>query len=79
MKIIGIGYLAESSVCLIENGKIKFALSEERINRQKNWHGSPHKSIDLILKKFNYSKRDIDFYSTHGLSLINKDVPEIEV
>ena len=65
MKIIGIGYLSESSVCLIENGKVKFALSEERINRKKNWYGNPHRSIELILKKFNYSKNDIDFFLTY--------------
>ncbi len=35
MKIIGINYLSESSVCLLENGELKFALSQERINRKK--------------------------------------------
>ena len=35
MRILGINYLSESSVALLENGKIKYALSEERINRKK--------------------------------------------
>ena len=30
MKILGINYLSESSVALIENGKLKYAISEER-------------------------------------------------
>ena len=33
MKIIGINYLSESSVALIENGQLKYAISEERLNR----------------------------------------------
>ena len=45
MRIIGIGYLSESSVCYIDNGKIKFAMSEERINRIKNFLG------DIVLGK----------------------------
>ena len=39
MRIIGIGFLSESSVALLENGKIKYAISQERLNRIKNWWG----------------------------------------
>ena len=35
MLILGINYLSESSVCLIKDGNLKYALSEERINRKK--------------------------------------------
>ena len=35
MKVIGINYLSESSVCLVENGIVKYAISEERLNRKK--------------------------------------------
>ena len=45
MRILGINYLSESSVCLLENGKLKYAISEERINRVKNWYGSPLKVL----------------------------------
>ena len=41
MRILGINYLSESSVCLLENGKLKYAISEERINRVKNWVAAP--------------------------------------
>ena len=51
MNIIGINYLSESSVCYLKNGKLINAISEERINRIKNWYGIPHKSIKTILKK----------------------------
>ena len=37
MKILGINYLSGSSVALIDNGKLIYAISEERLNRKKNW------------------------------------------
>ena len=48
MKILGINYLSESSVALIENGKLVYAISEERLNRVKNWWGNPYKAINLF-------------------------------
>ena len=35
MNILGINYLSESTVSIIKNGKLIFALSEERLNRKK--------------------------------------------
>ena len=35
MKILGINYLSESSICYMVDGKLKFAISEERLNRIK--------------------------------------------
>ena len=75
MKIIGINYLSESSVCLLENGSIINAISEERINRTKNWYGLPRKTIDLILKKNNLKAKNIDYFVTSGLSSITNDMP----
>ncbi len=51
MKIFDINYLSESSICLIENEKIKFAISEERLNRKKNWYGNPFKSVKHCLNE----------------------------
>ena len=51
MKIIGINYLSESSVALIENGVVKFAISQERLNRIKNWYGNPFKAIEFVLRR----------------------------
>ena len=53
MKIIGINYLSESSVALIENGKLKYAISQERLNRIKNWWGNPFLAIKFLLKETN--------------------------
>ena len=78
MKIVGINYLSESSVCLMVNGKIISAISEERLNRLKNWYGLPFKSINLILKKNNLKVPDIDYFVTSGLSSITKDMPNLQ-
>ena len=45
MKILGINYLSESSISFLKNGKVEFAISEERLNRIKNWYGNPYRSI----------------------------------
>ena len=68
MKILGINYLSESSVALIEDGKLKYAISEERLNRVKNWWGNPFKAINYVLKETNNKIKDIDLFATHGSS-----------
>jgi len=79
MNIFGINYLSESSVCLIKNNNLIFAISEERINRKKNWYGIPSRSIDLLLKINKLKIKDIDFFTTTGNSVFLKNVPEIAV
>lgn len=79
MKIIGINYLAESSVALIENGKVKFAISQERLNRIKNWYGNPFKAVEYVLKKTKNKFKDIDFFTTHGSSAFEKEMPNKKV
>ncbi len=78
MLILGINYLSESSVCLIKNGYLKYALSEERINRKKNWYGIPYLSIKKLLKDCNLKLNDIDYFTTHGLSALKKNVPNLD-
>ena len=75
MKIIGINYLSESSVALIENGKLKYAISQERLNRIKNWWGNPFLAIKFLLKETNNKIKDIDYFATHGLTALTKNIP----
>ncbi len=75
MKVLGIGFLSESSVALIENGKLKYAISQERLNRIKNWWGNPFETINFVLKETKNTLKEIDHISTHGLSAIYKDIP----
>ena len=75
MKVLGIGFLSESSVALIENGNLKYAISQERLNRVKNWWGNPYKAIEFVLQETNNKIKDIDFFATHGLSDLTMDIP----
>ena len=76
MKILGINYLSESSVALIQNGKIKYAISQERLNRIKNWWGNPFKTIKYVLKETNNKLKDIDLFATHGSSCFENFYPD---
>jgi predicted NodU family carbamoyl transferase len=77
MKVLGINFLSESSVCLIDNGKLKYAISEERLNRIKNWYGIPFKSIQHVLKETGNSIKDIDYFAGVGQSAYSKDTPDL--
>ena len=55
--ILGLNFNhADSSVCLIKNGKLEYAVEEERINRVKHWSGVPYEAIKEALR---YSKTDL--------------------
>ena len=55
--ILGLNFNhADSSVCLIKNGKLEYAVEEERINRVKHWSGVPYGAIKEALR---YSKTDL--------------------
>lgn len=61
MRIIGISSLdKESTVTLIEDGKIVAALSEERLTRVKQQAWFPFRSLEKILADFNLTASDID-------------------
>ena len=69
MKILGINYLSESSVALIENGKIKYAISQERLNRIKNWWGILSRLINNTLKETNNKFKNSVFTTAAPLIL----------
>ena len=50
--ILGLNcYHADSSACLIVNGKLEFAIEEERLNRKKHTSDLPILSIKECLKQ----------------------------
>ena len=57
MKILGIGFLSESSVCLIENGKIKpvidsvFFLEQSQKAHERMYSGEHFGKIVLDMEK----------------------------
>lgn len=60
MKILGIHDGHNASACLLEDGKIKWAIQEERLTNEKNKGGFPIKSIEKIMKLESMSPSDID-------------------
>ena len=67
---------ADSSVCVIKDGKILFGIEEERINRVKHWAGLPINSIKEALKSTNINANEITDISinTNPLSNINQKI-----
>ena len=64
MNIIGINaYHADSSACLLMDGKLISAVEEERFNRIKHWAGFPDKSIKYCLENSGLTLNDIDHIS----------------
>jgi carbamoyltransferase len=69
MRVLGIHDGHTASACLVEDGKIKFAIQEERLVYEKNKSGFPGNSIKKIMEKFNLKPDDIDkvaFASLHN-------------
>ena len=74
--IIGINtYHADSSACILVDGKIIAAVEEERINRKKHFSGYPIESIKECLKIANKKDceiTDIAFNTEPKSNLIKK-------
>ena len=74
--IIGINaYHADSSACILINGKLVAAVEEERINRKKHFSGYPIESIKECLKiasKQDYEITDVAFNTKPMSNLIKK-------
>ena len=76
MIILGINDTHDASACLIKDGKVIFAIQEERLTRTKNIASLPINSIKFILKKYNLSANEIDLVAVatkelHNLNLWN--------
>jgi carbamoyltransferase len=52
-----------ASVCVVEDGKLVFALQEERLNRIKNYAGFPYLSIKSALEFGKLQIDDIDLFA----------------
>lgn len=61
MNIVGINDGHNASVALSENGRLVFALSEERPTRKKNYWGFPERSLEYIYKNYK-NKNEIDYF-----------------
>lgn len=60
MKVLGVHDGHTATAALLENGEIKAAISEERINRIKEWQGLPKGAIKKLLDITKTSPEEID-------------------
>jgi carbamoyltransferase len=60
MKILSIHDGHNSSVAYMEDGEVKFAIQEERLNKIKNSGGFPSLSVEEVLSKFKLNIEQID-------------------
>ena len=61
MNIIGISSLdKDATVCVLKDGKIIYALAEERLSRMKMHEGFPHLSFKMALELSGLTYQDID-------------------
>ncbi|MBN1882010.1 MAG: hypothetical protein JW885_07545 [Deltaproteobacteria bacterium] len=66
MLVLGIHDAHNASVCLVDHGKIVFALQEERINRIKNYAGFPRESIRETMNYAGITPASIDLIVFSG-------------
>src|SRR3954470_9935247 len=60
MRILGINEGINSSVCVLEDGRVIFALQEERVCREKNFIGFPHQALAFTLEHLGRSPSEFD-------------------
>jgi len=66
MNILGLNvFHADTSACIIKDGKIISAVEEERFTRIKHFSGFPKNSIDHCLKEADLNLSNIDFISVN--------------
>ena len=68
INILGLSLSHCATACLLKNGKVIGAVSEERFNRQKNWSGYPKLSIDYLLQSAGIKGKDLDLVVVNGLA-----------
>ena len=64
--ILGITDGHTSGACLLRNGKVEYAISEERISRNKNEAGYPKLAVEKILKLSNVKAEEIHTVALAG-------------
>lgn len=68
MNILGITFLTDASAAIVRDGELVAAVSEERLNRQKLWHGMPYGAVAEVLRLSGLTMDGIDLVATHGLA-----------
>ena len=78
MYTLGFQNSGSSGVALYKNDKLLIAITEERLNRIKNFHGFPKLSIAFVLKYYSLTLNDIDNFCYGMFSHIEPTSNELE-
>jgi carbamoyltransferase len=76
MNILGIHDGHNASACLLVDGRIRMAIQEERLRREKNYAGFPSRAIELILKECGLSFSEIDRFALVGHEMPDQNTRE---
>jgi carbamoyltransferase len=75
-RILGINEGINSALVVLEDGRIRFALQEERVNRIKNYIGFPTEALKFTFHQLGLQAGDFDLVSlanTHSPTLSKKE------
>lgn len=64
LRVLGVnGNIHDSAVCLLEDGRIAFAVEEERLNRRKHYGGPPDKGLAALAREAGVDWTEADHYA----------------
>lgn len=66
--VIGVSESHCATACLLQDGKVVACISEERLNRIKNWGGFPTLAVKEVLRVVGLEPSDVDRLVLHGHS-----------
>jgi carbamoyltransferase len=66
IRILGIHDGHNASVCLMEDGNVKWLIQEERLRREKNFDGFPSMAFEKIMQLEGITVKDIDHVALNG-------------
>lgn len=61
MYILGINTGLGASICLLKDGKVEFAIEDERITKKKNFGGFPSASLNYLKKNYSSQLKRLDY------------------
>lgn len=63
-RVLGVnGNIHDSAVCLLDNGRIAYAVEEERLNRRKHYGGPPDLALASLAAAAGVDWREVDHYA----------------
>lgn len=76
--ILGLSQSHNATAALLKNGEIIGCISEERLNRKKNYIGYPKLSVDYLLKEYNIKPSQLSYVVLNFKSAIHYAIEQHE-